>query len=143
MRIDRVVHNGQGFSMMTPGELEAAGVPTAVWLAAHLKNYAAHKRWQIEIAGTVVNGTPVPTDDRAKTLLIGAAAWLAAADTTTVIVSGVAQTMTGTQVKAMRDAICDHVDRCFTAQGEVYAAIDAGTITTTAAIDAFAWPSNG
>lgn len=144
MRIEQITHNGVGYSMMTPAELAAAGVPEAVWMKPHLKAYAAQKRWQVEVGGIVVNGARVPTDDRAKTLFAGAAGWLAAADTTTIVLGGVAaQTMTGTQVKALRDAICNHVDASFAAQAAIIAAIDAGTITTTAEIDAYAWPSNG
>lgn len=143
MRIDSITHNGVHYAMMTPAELADAGVPESAWLKPYLKSYAAQKRWQVEVGGIAVNGVSVPTNDRAKTLLIGAASWLASTDTTTVFLGGSVQTMTGTQVKALRDAICDHVDRCFTAQGEVCAAIDAGSITTTAQVDAWVWPKNG
>lgn len=140
MRIEAVLHNGCTYSMMLPEELREAGVPDSVWMPQFLKSYAAQKRWQIEVSGTTLNGVRVPTDDRAKTLITGAAAWLAAADTTTLVIGNAVSTVTGTQIKAMRDAVCDHVDQSFMALGQVYAAIDAGTITTTAEIDAFAWP---
>lgn len=140
LRIEHVEYNGRGYAMMTPVELRAAGVPDEVWMARYLKSYAAQKRWQIEVSGTTLNGAFVPTDDRAKTLITGAAAWLAAAETTTLVIGTTVSIVTGAQIKAMRDAVCDHVDRSFMALGEVYAAINAGTITTTVEIDAFAWP---
>lgn len=143
MRIEHIVHDGRGYTMMTPEELTAAGVPQSAWLKPHLKSYAAQKRWQVEIGGVPFNGAIAPTDDRAKALLTGAAASMTATETTKVKLGGAFVDMTGTQIKALRDAVVDHVQAAFQAEAEVAAAIDAGTITTTAEVDAHAWPSNG
>lgn len=143
MRIEQLTHNGVGYAMMLPDELIAAGVPAAVVRTHLLKAAAAQKRWNVENGGTVVAGARVPTDDRAKALLTGAAASMTATATTKVKVGGVFVDMTGTQVKGLRDAVTAHVQACFQAEADVVAAIDAGTITTEAQIAAFAWPSNG
>ncbi|HRD79047.1 MAG TPA: DUF4376 domain-containing protein [Hyphomicrobiaceae bacterium] len=135
-------HAGVGYVNATPEQLQAAGVPASAWLKPMLKAYAADKRWRIEIGGIVVNGAPVPTDDRAKALLTGAAASMTSTETTKVKVGGAFVDMTGTQVKALRDAVADHVQACFQAEADVVAEIDAGTITTLAEVDAFAWPAN-
>ena len=142
MRIEHIVHEGRGYSMMTPEELAAAGVPEAAWLKPHLKSYAAQKRWQVEVGGVPFNGAIVPTDDRAKALLTGAASAMTATETTKVKLGGAFFNMTGTQVKALRDAVVDHVQAGFQAEADVVAAIDAGTITTIAQVDAHAWPPN-
>ena len=42
-------------------------------LKAALRAYAADKRWRVEVGGITINGVSVPTDDRAKLLLFGAA----------------------------------------------------------------------
>ena len=51
-------------------------------------------------------------------------------------------TLTGAQVVSMAIAIAIYIQHTFTALNTVTASIKAGTITTTAQVDAFAWPSN-
>lgn len=142
MRLDSIAHDGKTYTMMTPEELAAAGVPQSAWLKPYLKSYAAQKRWQVETSGVPFSGAVVPTDDRAKALLTGAAAAMTSTETTKVKLGRAFVDMTGTQVKALRDAVVDHVQACFQAEADVVAAIDAGAITTTAQVDAFAWPAN-
>ncbi len=102
---------------------------------ADLKAYAAEKRWAKETGGTVVLGTPIPTDDRAKVLLLGAAMSMADTDTAPFVVGAVAVTLTGAQFKALYAGLVAHVQACFTLQSTCIAAIDAGTITTKAHVD--------
>lgn len=109
----------------------------------HLRRYAADKRWRVETGGIVVGGVPVPTDDRAKVLLMGAASMMADVDTAPYVSGTTAVTLTGAQFKGLYAALTAHAQAAFAVQTEVLAAIDAGTITTTAEIDAAAWPPNG
>ncbi len=51
--------------------------------------------------------------------------------------------VTATQMTAIANTVGGHVQASFAAEGEINQQIIAGTITMTAGIDAFAWPSNG
>lgn len=117
--------------------------PTPPPDTASLKRYAADKRWRVETGGIVIGGIAVPTDDRAKVLLMGAASMMADTDTAPYVAGAVAVTLTGIQFKAFYAALTAHVQAAFAAQTAVLGAIDAGTITTFGQIDAAAWPSNG
>ncbi|MTW19462.1 DUF4376 domain-containing protein [Rhodoplanes serenus] len=110
------------------------GEPT-VDLAA----YAADARWRRETGGIVVGGIPIATDDRSKLLIAGARihaevdpAW----STVWTTADGVRHPVTAAQVIAISAAVLAHVDAAFRLYDEVVAAIDAGTITTPAEIDA-------
>ena len=110
----------------------AAPVPTA----AALKAYATAKREEKENSGTTMGPVPVPTHDRAKLLILGAAQTMADTDTSPFVVGGVNYgNLTGLQFQAANAAVVAHVQGTFATLATVIAAIDAGTITTTAAID--------
>jgi hypothetical protein len=111
--------------------------PTKDELMAH----AAEIRWQRETGGITVNGIPVPTDDRAKLLIKGAADDMADADTANYISGSTSVPLTGAQFKALNSAVIAHVAACFAVQAAVMADIEAGTITTKAEIESAAWPS--
>jgi hypothetical protein len=100
-----------------------------------LKTYAADVRWKKETGGTTVGGIPIPTDDRAKVLLLGAATSMAPTDTAKFIVGNTSVDLTGAQFAALYAGLVAHVQSCFETQGAVMTEIDAGTITTTAEID--------
>lgn len=106
---------------------------------------AASKRWQVETSGIVLAGLPVQTDDRAKTLIAGAAG-SNEPDTAMLklkVGHGTAWVdVNFGQIRAMQDAITAHVQACFATEAAVAAEIDAGTITDIAGIDAASWPSN-
>jgi len=108
-----------------------------------LRAYAADKRWRVETGGIPFGGMVIPSDDRAKTLIMGAANAMADAATAPFVIGSSAVTFTGSQFKAAHAAIVAHVQACFAKQAELLAAINAGTITTTQQIDSAAWPSNG
>ena len=102
-----------------------------------LLSYANQKKWEKEVGGIVWNGITVPTDDRAKLLILGAAMTLADAETSPMVVAGVNYGMlTGTQFRALNAAVVAHVQATIATMAEVVADIAAQTITTAAEIDA-------
>lgn len=112
-------------------------------LKSELLAYAAEKRWKAETAGIAFGGVPVATDDRSKMLIIGARA-KADADagfSTRWKTSGGFVDLDAATMISISDAVFAHVDACFAAEDVIAAGIEAGTITTTAEIDAAAWPS--
>lgn len=134
----------------TPWPRDSAGAETALALSevtepygvfTDLVRYAAHKRWQVECGGISVGGLAVPTDDRAKMLISGAAATLGDADTIQFKSRAGWVVLTGEQLRAVRAMVTAHVQACFAAEAAVAAGIAAGTITSIAAVDAAAWPS--
>lgn len=108
-----------------------------------LKRYAAAKRYEAENGGVSVNGIAVPTNDRAKLLILGAASSLADDDATPFIANGVNYgATTGVQFRAINTAIIGHVQASFAVLADVMVGIDAGSITTPEQIDAAPWPKN-
>jgi hypothetical protein len=104
-----------------------------------LVDYAADARWRREVGGIVVGGITIATDDRSKLLIAGARthaeadpAW----STVWTAADGVRHPVSAAQVIAISAAVLGHVDAAFRLYDEVVAAIDAGTITTPAEIDA-------
>lgn len=140
--------NGQLVDM-SPEEVAARQADESPLLsAAELKAYAAQKRWNVEVGGIAVEiapgaSVPVPTDDRAKLLILGAAQTLAPEATSPLVIGGVVYgTLTGAHFQALNAAVVAHVQATFPVLAGVLAAIEAGTITTLAQIDAAAWPLN-
>lgn len=105
-----------------------------------LKAYAATKRWRAETGGITVSGIAIPTDDRAKLLLMGAAQKMADGGTATFVTADVAVSLTGVQYKAIYAAIVDHVEALFEAQALVIAGIESEIITSIQQIDDANWP---
>lgn len=118
--------------------IAAGGTPDPV-APIDLPAYAAKARYEKEIAGTLVAGIPIATDDRSKQMLLGARV-AADADpefsTQWVGADGSVYPLTGSQVIGISNAVLMHVAGCFSIYANVKAAIDAGTVTTTAEIDA-------
>jgi hypothetical protein len=120
----------------------AAAVATAkAELGVHLRA----RRWLVENGGVLVNGVPIATDDRSKTMLIGSRLAAMAApesfSTPWSALDGSTHQFNAAQMIAASDAALAHVQACFQTQGILQAAIDAGTITTTQEIDAADWPA--
>ena len=112
---------------------------------AELKAYAAQKRWQVEAGGIVVAGVAVATDDRSMALINGTVGYLDDGGTGPIkfkAASGWVDVDAAT-ILAIKQAIGAHIQACFAAEAAVDAAIDAGTITSIAAIDAWTWPAVG
>jgi hypothetical protein len=105
---------------------------------AELLSYSADKRWRTEQAGTRHGDIDVPTSDRSKLLLMGAAMSMADTDKAPYVTAAGSVTLTGAQFKALYGAVTAHVHNCFAAQALVDAGITAGTTTSYAAVDT-AW----
>ena len=107
-----------------------------------LMAYAALKRWQVETRGTMFNGILVPTDDRAKLLLLGASSGMADGSSAPLIVGNINYgMMTKAQFQAASSAVIAHVQATFPVLASAISGINASTITTTAQIDALSWPA--
>ncbi|GHE69834.1 hypothetical protein GCM10019059_31940 [Camelimonas fluminis] len=110
---------------------------------ADLLAYAADKRWRVETGGITVGGVTVATDDRSKTMIMGARI-KADADPAYVVgwkgADGGFVELSASQIIAISDAVLAHVDACFAAEAAVSAAIASGDITTTQQIDDWPWP---
>lgn len=104
-----------------------------------LIQYAAAARWLREVGGVAIGGVPVATDDRSKQMIIGARI-AADADpnwtTQWVGADGAIYPIDAAAIITISNAVQAHVNACFATYASVKAQIDAGTITTTAAIDA-------
>lgn len=106
---------------------------------ARLLSYAAARRWQAETGGTVVGGVPIATDDRSKTMVLGARV-AAAADPGWETVwhgaDGQTYPLDAAAMIAISNAVEAHVNATFATFAAVKADIEAGEITTVAEIDA-------
>ena len=137
-----VAHEDGGYVVTGPDDVIAAltGNPSKERLIAH----AAAKRWRVETGGITVSGVAVATDDRSKMMIIGArSAAIADADWTTdwIGADGTIHRLDAAAMIAISDAVQAHVGAAFSAYAAILAAIEAGTMTTFAAIDdAAAWP---
>lgn len=107
---------------------------------AKLKAHASNKRWSIEVGGTTFLGMTVPTDDRAKVLLMGAAGSMSDEETAPFIVSGNAITLTGAQFKQIYNTVTvDRVRQLFEDEAIIISKINSGEITETSQIDNYIW----
>lgn len=153
------VENGDGEELMTfaaPLDVTTEAAALALYEdmltpeeedpAAQLIAYAAVRRWEREVAGIEVGGMTVHTDDRSKTLIMGArqAADADPAFITQFKVAAGFVTLDAAAITVISDAVLAHVADCFAREAAVAAAIEAGTIATAAEIDAAfaaaAWP---
>lgn len=113
--------------------------PTTTELIA----YTAEKRWRAETGGVPLGGgLVIPSDDRAKMLIMGAAGAMTDEATAPFVIGSIVRTFTGAQFKAAHAAIVARVQACFAKQAEVLTAINTNAITTIAEIDAAGWPPN-
>lgn len=103
-----------------------------------LIGYAKAKRYALETGGITVFGVPFSSDDRSKTLILGAQLlcqqdpnhsedWWAA--------DGTSHHVDATMISTIAQAIAAHVSRCFKIFGTVSAGVIAGSIKTYAEID--------
>lgn len=119
--------------------VNTANANLAAGLKLRLKAYAAGLRYSKEVAGTTVNGAAYPTDRESQSKYTAAAVmaqinpqasfnWKAA--------NGAFVTLTAAQMIAVASGVGAYVQRCFDKESSVVAAIDAGTMTAIADIDA-------
>ena len=116
-------------------------------LTDRLCAYLANKRWRVECCGVMHGGHRLPSDRERRLVLILVAEKLRDGTLTSPVdVSlgpGLYLTSTQAELDAMITAITLHVQACFSLEKAVAADIMAGAITTTAEIDAAAWPTGG
>lgn len=111
-------------------------LPTPDWSAL-----IAARRYTAETAGTTVEGMPIDTDDRSKTLINGAA--LRAYRNTDYVLRWKASDgfvdLPAAQVLAIADAVSEHVQLCFDREDALLAAVADGSITAEMLEEG--WPS--
>lgn len=114
-----------------------------------LKLYAQTKRFALANGSAQINvgdrSIPVWTDTASQTAILGLLP-AAQADPEFVLTNwkgsdGNFYDLTSSEIIALWQGGMTFVGTCFNAEAAVGAAIDAGTITTYAAIDAYAWPT--
>lgn len=100
--------------------------------------YAADARWRRETGGIVVAGAAIATDRQSQAMISGAHAFVQANPAAIIRWKSPAGfvTLDAATVTAIALAVGAHVQACFAAEADVLAAIAAGTVTTTAEIDA-------
>jgi hypothetical protein len=106
---------------------------------ADLVAYAADRRWRQEVGGITVAGVPVATDDRSKLMITGArVAAMADSGWSTVWhgADGNTYPVDAPAMVAISNAVQAHVNGGFATFALVKAAIESGTITTLAEVDA-------
>lgn len=130
----------------TPTDAEiAAALATVTPDVDRLRAHAAAKRWMVETGGIVVDGATIDTSRESQALINGAHAYAQAQPSAEIRFKAASGwvTLDAAAITTIAMAVAAHVQAAFAVEAEVDAAIVDGTITTTAAIDAAAWPSNG
>lgn len=101
--------------------------------------HAADRRWQKEVGGIIVAGIPVATDDRSKLMITGARLAAMADPAWTTVwhgSDGGTYPLNVAAMVAISDAVQAHVNGTFETFASVKAAIEAGTVTDKAGVDA-------
>lgn len=104
--------------------------------------YAAAKRYEVETGGITVNGATVDTSRDSQSMITGAYAYSQAHPEETIHFKAASGwvTLDAATLAVIATAVGAHVQACFAVEAAVAAEIEAGTITTTAEIDAADWP---
>ena len=126
---------GEGWEKLASAP-EPDPLPSPDWAAL-----IAARRYVAEVAGTIVGGMPIDTDDRSKLLINGAA--LRANRSSDYVLrwktSGGFVDLTSDQVLAVADAVSEHVQACFDREDVLLGAVTDGSIT--AGMLAEGWPA--
>jgi len=116
---------------------EISFVPPAI----DLKAYAAGKRWALEVGGAVWQGFPIHTDRESQGKYL---AELQAISLDARIdgdlwkfADGVARPIANADFPSLAIAAREHVRQAFGIEFAVLASVEAGTVTTTAEVDAY------
>lgn len=114
----------------------------AVLTEADLLAYAAAKRFEVETGGITVSGQTIDTSRESQSMITGAYAYSQAHPEETIRFKAASGwvTLDAATMAAIATAVGAHVQACFAAEAIVAAAIEDGTITTAAEIDAADWP---
>lgn len=120
--------------------------PNPVVTVAELTSYAAGKRFLLETGGYTFNGHSISTDRDSQSKIgnVAVAATVVGSSFSTdwKCSDGTFFTLNQADAIAMATAVMTFVSACFATEASVVAAINAGTTTTTAEIDAASWPAN-
>jgi hypothetical protein len=101
-----------------------------------LKDYAAHKRWQVEVGGIEVHGVLIPTHDRAKFLLLAATLHMADAASAPFVTNGVNHGIfSKAQFVEINAAVTAHVQGTFCFLADLIERISDGSIKSSEEID--------
>ena len=133
IRVSSVVGVAEGWLVDDNGDVTAPLAPLMDFRA-----YAAAARFDKETAGITVGNAPIATDRDSQAMITGM--WATAQMNPAVSVQfksagGGFATINAAQIQSIAAAVSAHIQACFAAEGQVDAAITAGTITTTAQID--------
>jgi hypothetical protein len=126
----------QGEWVKLPAAPEPPPAPTPDW-----PTLIASRRYTAEMAGTVVQGMAIATDDRSQGLITGAAlAAMLDADYTIKwkTAEGFVE-LTGAQIIGVASAVRAYVQACFDREADLLAAVSDGSITESMLDDG--WPA--
>ncbi|KAB2781275.1 DUF4376 domain-containing protein [Brucella anthropi] len=116
------------------------GAPQTDHSGMTLAEYAAAKRWEREVSGTVWNGWPVLSDRESQSKTIAEAVAIEKGERVDgdpwKFADGEFRTLTNEQMDDLAAAVRLHVRNSYGIEAQVLAAIEAGNITTEAQIDA-------
>lgn len=109
-------------------------------MPVNLPAYAAAKRWEREVSGTVWNGWPVLSDRESQSKIIAEAVAIEKGERVDgdpwKFADGEFRPLTNEQMDELAAAVRLHVRNSYGIEAQVLAAIEAGAITTEAQIDA-------
>ncbi|MGO4735987.1 DUF4376 domain-containing protein [Bosea sp. 2KB_26] len=133
--VELITRSGGAFVIIEPPVVAPPELPPL-----SLTAYAADRRWRAEQAGTVWNGWPIHTDDRSQ------GKYLSELQAITLGVridgdpwkfaDGAFRPVSNADFPALATAARAHVRGVFAIEGQLIAAIEAGTITDQAGVDA-------
>lgn len=126
------------------GELQISDPPPLVPTIELLKLYGAARRFILETAGITMSGIAVLTDRESQRLIADAASYVSTYGVASINFKAATGfvTLSAAEVAAIAKAVGAHVQASFSTEMALDLAIDAGTVTTMAEIDAWPWPSN-
>lgn len=110
---------------------------------AELIAYAADKRWRVETGGITVAGASIDTSRDSQAMITGAYSYSQAHPEQLIKFKSASGwvDLDAATVASIATAVGVHVQACFAIEATIDAAIEAGTVTTFAEIDAAAWPA--
>jgi hypothetical protein len=131
-----------GTKVLVTRTWNAPPAPTPAQLYDYLKN----KRTAVEEGGCPFAGTVIATDPESQSK-VSAAYFRAMNDVNFQIAAwkiapGQFVSLDNATLRAMGDAVGNHVQACFNKEAELSAQIAAGTVTTYTQIDTAEWPAN-
>lgn len=133
----------QFMAEIAPFDFPAPAAPaTPATPQIDLTAYAANKRFAVETGGIAINGQTIDTSRDSQSMITGAYAYSQANPEEMIQFKAASGwvTLDAATLAAIATAVGAHVQSCFAVEATVAVEIEAGTITTTAEIDAADWP---